>query len=73
MEVKFSVMLPLITSMAVRIPTSAMMPRAIIRIVRIVLRDWDLIDERAIFIFSNNSGFIGPNLEHLRLRKLIAA
>jgi hypothetical protein len=57
--VKLLVMESLITSMAVRIPTSALMPSAIIMMVRNVLSDCDLIDSKAILIFSRSKVFMG--------------
>jgi len=45
----------LIESTAVRIPTRDIIPIAIIRTVRIVLRRFDLIEFREILILSTNS------------------
>jgi hypothetical protein len=42
-------------SIAVRIPTKAQIPIAIIRAVRIVRMAFALIEEKATFIFSENS------------------
>ena len=43
----------LIASMDVRIPTSAIIPKAIISTVRMVLKAWLLIACKEIFIFSD--------------------
>ena len=55
--VKFFVREYLMESVAVRIPTNAMIPNEIMRTVRIVLRRWVRIEFREILKFSTNSVF----------------
>ena len=55
-RLKLSVTEPFIASMAVRIPTSAMMPMAIIRMVRIERNLLVLTAVRETFKFSRNKG-----------------
>jgi hypothetical protein len=43
---------------ALKIPTKAVIPMAIIKTVSVVLRIWLLIESKAILIFSFNSGNI---------------
>ena len=54
---KFCVRKYFIESVAVRIPTRAMIPKEMIRIVRIVRNKWLLMDTSEIFIFSTTSVF----------------
>jgi hypothetical protein len=55
-----SVRLYLMESMAVRIPTRAMIPKAMIKIVRIVRSKLVLMDFRAILKFSKNMDTFMP-------------
>jgi hypothetical protein len=57
-DVKLDVIPTFITSIAVRIPTSAIIPMAIIIIVRKVLSDCDFTEPKAIIKFSLINGFM---------------
>ena len=57
-DVKLLVIPALITSIEVRIPTKAVIPIAMIIIVRNVLKDCDLMELTAIFMFSMKTLFI---------------
>jgi hypothetical protein len=62
---KDSVRLFLMESMAVRIPTRAIIPKAMMKIVRIVLSKLVRMDFRAIFTFSKNIAiFMGSFLNY---------
>jgi hypothetical protein len=58
---KESVRLPLMESMAVRIPTRAIIPKAMMKTVRIVLSRFVRIDFRAIRRFSINIANFNTN------------
>jgi hypothetical protein len=66
--VKFSVRKYFIASMEVRIPTNAMIPKAMIRTVRIVRTRCDLIDSREIFKFSISNPVISIELVKAKIR-----
>ena len=58
MDVKLEVNPSLITSIAVRIPTRAIIPKAIIMMVKNVRNDCDRMEVMAIRMFSKTKGFI---------------